>query len=196
METLQSLPHVFRSTRAFAASVPYKIGTANIGLPFNPYGAATTPNPHGLRRTMVEADPRQRGLFSAAFAAGYLIRAAQGGIHSVTLMAPTGPFGVIGEAGPRPAHAVVRLFAGLARTAVLQTASSDPQSILAVAAEHEGRRTLVVANLTPDTRAVAVSGFAPASVSILDEGTGATFEARPAAATLHLPAYAVARLEA
>ncbi len=196
METLQSLPHVFRSTRAFAAHTPYRISTANIGLPFNPYGAATTPNPQNLRRTMVSADPRQRGLFGAAFAAGYLIRTSLGGIEAVTLMAPTGPFGVIGDTGPRPVHAVVRLFARLARTAVLQTASSDPQAILAVAAEHEGRRTLVIANLTADTRVVEVSGFAPASVSFLDEGSGASFETRPATATLHLPAYAVACLEA
>ena len=196
METLQSLPHVFRSTRAFAPHTPYRISTANIGLPFNPYGAATTPNPHDLRRTMVSSDPRQRGLFGAAFAAGYLIRAALGAIEAVTLMAPTGPFGIIGEAEPRPAHAVVQLFARLAQAAVLQTASSDPQSVLAVAAEHEGRRILVISNLSAEARVVAVSGFAPASVSFLDEDTGAVFATRPPAATLHLPAYAVACLEA
>lgn len=196
METLQSLPHVFRSTRAFAPHAPYRISTANIGLPFNPYGAATTPNPHDLRRTMVSSDPRQRGLFGAAFAAGYLIRAALGGIEAVTLMAPTGPFGIIGEAGPRPVHAVVQLFARLARAAVLQTASSDPQSLLAVAAEHDGRRTLVIVNLTPDTRLVAVSGLGPASVSILSEDSGASLVKRPVSASLDLPAYAVACLEA
>lgn len=196
METLQSLPHVFRSTRAFAAHTPYRISTANIGLPFNPYGAATTPNPHDLRRTMVQSDPRQRGLFGAAFAAGYLIRAALGGIEAVTLMAPTGPFGILGDAGPRPVHAVVQLFARLARTAVLQTASSDPQSVLALAAEHEGRRTLVVVNLTADNRQVAVSGLSPASVSVLDEDSGASFAARAVATSLDLPAYAVACLEA
>lgn len=196
METLQSLPHVFRSTRAFAAHIPYRISTANIGLPFNPYGAATTPNPHDLRRTMVQSDPRQRGLFGAAFAAGYLVRTALGGIEAVTLMAPTGPFGIIGETGPRPVHAVVQLFARLARTAVLQTASSDPQSVLALAAEHEGRRTLVVVNLTADTRRVAVSGLSPAALSVLDEASGASFVQRPPATALDLPAYAVACLEA
>lgn len=196
METLQSLPHVFASTRAFAPHKPYRISTANIGLPFNPYGATTTANPHDLRRTMVNADPRQRGLFGAAFAAGYLIRAALGGIEAVTLMAPTGPFGIIGEAGPRPAYAVVQLFARLAQAAILQTASSDPQKLLAVAAEHEGRRTVVLVNLTPDAQPVAVSGLRPVSVSILDEEAGASFVQRPVSASLELSAYAIACLEA
>lgn len=196
METLQSLAHVFRSTRAFAGGTPYRISTANIGLPFNPYGASTTPNPQNLRRTMVSADPRQRALFGGAYAAGYLIRAAQGGLDAVTLMSPTGPFGVIGEEGPYPAHAVVSLFAGLAGGALVQTASSDPQRVLALAADVRGRRTLVVANLTPDTRQIAIAGLSPTSIAMLDETTGAAFSTCGGAeTTLTLGAYAVARME-
>lgn len=197
METLQSLPHVFRSTRSFAGGKPYRISVATIGIAFNPYGASTTPNPNNLRRTMVSADPRQRGLFGAAFAAGYLARAAQGGIEAVTLMAPTGPSGVIGEDGPRPVHAVVALFARLAGGALLQTTSSDPQDLLAVATESEGRRTLVIANLTPGTKTVSLAGFHAASMAVLDETTGSLFAPRdPGGGTIDLPAYAVARLEA
>ena len=40
-------------------------------------------------------DPRQRGLFGAAFALGYLARATAAGIDTVCFGAPTGPFGLI-----------------------------------------------------------------------------------------------------
>jgi hypothetical protein len=126
METLESLPHVFRSTRSFAGRAGYRVGPANIGMGFNPYGASTTPNPDNVRSTMVTNDPRQRALFGAAWAAGYLARAAQGGVDGVTIMAPAGPFGVIGERGARPAFRVVHGFAALAGASVLQTASSAP----------------------------------------------------------------------
>ena len=100
METLESLPHVFRSVRAAFGDVPYRLGPANIGMAFNPYGASTAPNPDRRRIAMVRDEPRVDGLFGAAWAAGYLARAAAGGVDSVTLMAPGGPFGVATREGP------------------------------------------------------------------------------------------------
>jgi hypothetical protein len=197
METLESLPHVFRSTRAFIGNAGYRVGPANIGMGFNPYGASTTPNPDNLRSTMVTSDPRQRALFGAAWAAGYLARAAQGGVDGVTLMAPTGPFGTVGERSARPAFRVLQGFAALAGASVLQTASSAPQDLLACAAERRGRRVLWLANLTPNARKIAVAGFRPASVSIMDEDTGPRLKAAPLPRKplLELGAYAVAKLE-
>jgi hypothetical protein len=198
METLESLPHVFRSTRSFAGRAGYRVGPANIGMGFNPYGASTTPNPDNVRSTMVTNDPRQRALFGAAWAAGYLARAAQGGVDGVTIMAPTGPFGVVGERGVRPAFRVVQGFAALAGAAVLQTASSAPQGLLACAGERRGRRALWIVNLTPAARKVAVAGFRPATVAVMDESSGARLKERPLprASLFELGAYAVARLEA
>jgi hypothetical protein len=198
METLESLPHVFRSTRAFAGRAGYRVGPANIGMGFNPYGASTTPNPDNVRSTMVTNDPRQRALFGAAWAAGYLARAAQGGVDGVTIMAPTGPFGVIGERGARPAFRVVQGFAALAGASVLQTASSAPQGLLACAGERRGRRALWIVNLTPSARKVAVAGFRPGAVAVMDETSGAKLKGRPLPRSplLDLGAYAVARLEA
>jgi hypothetical protein len=196
METLESLPHVFRSTRAFIGHAGYRVGPVNIGMAFNPYGASTTPNPDNRRITMVTNDPRQRALFGAAWALGYLARAVQGSIDGVTLMAPTGPFGVLAESGARPVFSVVQGFAALAGAPLLQTASSDPQGLLACAAERHGQRVLWLANLTPSQRKIALAGFRPASLSVMDEATGTTLEERalPEASLIELDAYAVARL--
>jgi D-apionolactonase len=197
METLESLPHVFRSTRAFIGRAGYRVGPANIGMGFNPYGASTTPNPDNVRSTMVTNDPRQRALFGAAWAAGYLARAAQGGIDGITIMAPTGPFGIVGERGARPTFRVVQGFAALAGASVLQTASSAPQDLLACAGARRGRRVLWLANLTPGARKVAVAGFRPARIFFMDENAGPRLKEAPLPRKplFELGAYAVARLE-
>ena len=197
METLESLPHVFRSTRAFAGNAGYRVGPANIGMGFNPYGASTTPNPDNVRSTMVTNDPRQQALFGAAWAAGYLARAAQGGVDAVTIMAPTGPFGIVGPRGVRPAFRVLQGFAALAGASVLQTASSAPQELLACAGERGGRRALWLANLTPSARKVAVAGFRPARIFMMDEDTGPRLKEAPLPRKpqFELGAYAIARLE-
>jgi hypothetical protein len=197
METIESLPHVFRSTRSFIGRAGYRVGPANIGMGFNPYGASTTPNPDNLRSTMVTNDPRQRGLFGAAWALGYLIRAAQGGLDGVTIMAPTGPFGVIGERGVRPPFRIVQGMAALAGAAVLQAASSDPQALLACAAERRGQRVLWIVNLTPNPRKARVAGFRSATLALMDETSGAKLIEKqlPRTEVFELGAYAVARLE-
>ncbi len=155
METLESLPHVFRSMRAIAGGLEYRLGPAAIGMAFNPYGASTSPNPDRLKRSMVTDDPRNAALFGAAFAAGYLARAAQGGVARVTMGAPAGPFGIVAGERPLPVFHVLAGFARLAGAAVLQTASSDPQTLLAVAAEGPAGRELWLANLTPETKSRA-----------------------------------------
>lgn len=194
METLESLPHVFRSTRAFAGDLAYRVGPANIGMAFNPYGAATSPNPQRLRRTMVTDDPRAGALFGAAWAAGYLARAAQGGLDGVTMMAPAGPFGVLGEDGPRPPFRVLQGFAALAGAPVLQAASSDPQRLLACAAQRGGRRELWLANLTAAPLEVRIAGLRATRLQMLDETSPRAWASREPAAQVTLGAYAVARL--
>jgi D-apionolactonase len=197
METLESLPHVFRSARSFIGETPYRVGPAAIGMSFNPYGASTTPNPDNRRITMVTNDPRQTALFGAAWAAGYLIRAAQGGIDAVTILSATGPAGVAGDDGSRPAFAVLQGFADLASAAVLQTASSRPQQVLACCAEQRGRRVLWVANLTPDPKQIEVKGFRAANVAVMDEGSAGALKDAPLPrnGSIELGAYGVARLE-
>jgi hypothetical protein len=194
METLESLPHVFRSTRAFTGDLAYRVGPANIGMAFNPYGASTAPNPQRLKRTMVTDDPRAGALFGASWAAGYLARAAQGGLDGVTMMAPAGPFGVLGEDGPRPAFHVLAGFAALAGAPVLQTASSDPQRLLACAAQRGARRELWLANLTAGPLEVRIAGLRASSLQVLDERSPRAWSRREPGPQVCLGAYAVARL--
>jgi hypothetical protein len=165
-------------------------------MPYNPYGASTTPNPDNKRITMVTHDPRQNGLFGAAWAAGYLARAAAGGVDAVTLMAPTGPFGILADGKPRPAYRAVQCFARLADAPCLQAASSHPRSVLACAAEKDGRRILLLANLTPDPCEVAIAGLRAASLAVMDETSGSELNPQPLPPRhLTLGAYALARLE-
>lgn len=194
METLESLPHVFRSARAFIGATPYRIGPANIGMAFNPYGKSTTPNPDKRRITMVTSDPRQTALFAAAWATGYLARAASAGIDQVTMMSLTGPFGIL----DRPAFAVIQGFAALAGAAGVTTVSSDPQRVLAASADSAGRRITWIANLTPASCKLALSGVRPSGLMVLDESSGGKLAERPLPKTnaLELGAYAVARMEA
>ena len=196
METLESLPHVFRSTRAFIGEVPYRVGPANIGMGFNPYGASTTPNPNNLKRSMATNDPRHKALFGAAWTTGYLARAAAAGIDTVTTAAPAGPFGLIENGNPVPAFHVMKGFAGLAGAAVVQAASSNPQEVLAVAAERAGRRELWAVNLTAAERKVNISGLRPGRIEVLDADSGGRPAARETQSKrpLELGPYAVLRI--
>ncbi|MFO1039595.1 MAG: hypothetical protein U1E45_22345 [Geminicoccaceae bacterium] len=195
METLESLPHVFRSTRAFAGGKAYHVGPANIGMAFNPYGASTSPNPDRLKRTMVTDDPRCGAQFGAAWATGYLARAVQGGLDSVTLLAPAGFFGIVQDGRPTTSFHVIKGFAALAGAAVVQTASSDPQRVLAAAAKTGGVTSLWIANLTGEPLTVGVAGLRSPRVEVLaGGGSGFQSSALGSDGSLELDAYAVARL--
>ena len=77
------------------ATLAYRIGPSQIGCRENPYGKSTAPNPDNARVCLSEIDPRQRGLFNAAWTLAYVAACARGGIEAVALGAPTGPFGHI-----------------------------------------------------------------------------------------------------
>ena len=76
MQTIEALPHVFSSARAHAGGRPYRIGPSGIGLRINPAGSTTAANPQAIRLAMATADPRQDGLFGAAWTLGYAVEAA------------------------------------------------------------------------------------------------------------------------
>jgi D-apionolactonase len=196
METLESLPHVFRSVRAIAGGAAYRVGPAHIGMAVNPYGDSTTPNPDNLRRTMVTDDPRHGAQFGAAYATGYLARAAIAGLDTVIMGAVGGPFGVIAGDRPTPMFHVIAGFARLAGAATLQAASSNPRQVLAMAAEGPLGREVWVANLTPAQQRIRLDGIAPSELSVIDENSSGVAEARPTPGSdaLLLEPYAVARV--
>ena len=197
METLETLPHIFRSVRHISGPLPYRVGPVNIGMVHNPYGASLTPNPQGRRQSMARQDPRHHAQFGAAWAAGYLARVVQAGLQSVTIMSPVGDFGLLDRIQLPPAACVIQVFAELAGGATLQASSSQPQSLLAVAAEVRGQRVAILANLTPKELEVQVSGWPLASASLLSANSLDKFDPFKIINSniCALPPFAVARLK-
>jgi hypothetical protein len=222
METLEALPYVVRSARAFIGKAGYRVGPSAIGARDNPYGAAPAANPGNGRVPLAAMDPRQRGLFGAAWTLGYVAALARGGVDVVTLGAPTGPHGLVArraawkqpyfDRARKPAiYPVYHVVAGLAAAAgakQIKTESSDPSAIAAIAWRRRGGLSLWLANLTGTEQRVALAGLpdGPAILRRLDEDSFVEATGDPAAfraggrrlakvGSLTLGAYAVAALE-
>ena len=184
METLQALPHIVRSVRSMSGAIPYRIGPIGIGARLNPYGAGPTPNPEQHRVGLADADPRQRGLFAAAWHLGYAATVAPFALQALVLGEPIGLFGLVStrQSYARPwwdeqaEGAVYPLFhvaADLAEAglhAAVEACANDPR-LAALAWESDGRRTLLVANLSAAPIDVSLSGLTDPLVRILDAET-------------------------
>lgn len=183
METLEALPHIMASARDLAQGLPLAIGPTGIGMRLNPYGAAPVENDPEAREGMAARDPRQRGLFAAAWAVGYLARIAPFAPERFAFGAPTGPFGLISTRQPHarpfwdteadgalyPLYHVARWIAG-AGGAGLEHAGTDG-GVAMLAWRHQTGRGALVANLTPEPVAMpALSLSAPRAV-VLDAET-------------------------
>ncbi|MFQ5973047.1 MAG: hypothetical protein ACE5Q3_12005, partial [Alphaproteobacteria bacterium] len=185
METLEALPYVIESTKAFIDGRPYWVGPSAIGMRDNPYGAAPVDNPTNARLAMAKNDPRQRGLFGAAWSLGYAAHMARGGISALTLSAAAGEFGVIAHRTPypqpyfddldRPAvYPVYHVIAGLAAAARrprLEARSTAPSKIDCLAWDADGVPVLWVANLTAEDQEFSLAGLSPGDYTarVLDE---------------------------
>ena len=187
-ETLEALPSIFKSVRAFGGGKPYWVFPTAISMRDNPYGAAPAENPNNIRQAMNRVDPRERGLIGAAWYAGYLAHAARAGVDAVTLAATTGPSGIVyskqdhaqpwfDDAAPQvmPHYTV---FAGHSRLQggdVRETTISNARNVQALAVSKGGPTMLWLSNLTGAEQTVRVDGLSgPASATVLDE---TTFEA-------------------
>jgi hypothetical protein len=185
METLESLPHIIRSTRAFMKGAPYRIGPSSLAARDNPYGAETAENPNNSRVCLASMDPRQRGLFGAAWTLGYLAAMANGGIDVASVSAPTGALGIISrktyfpqpyydDIGGRAFYPVYHVVAGLALGAgkrLHTTKVSRPGAIAAIAWHGDSGSEIWLANLTANIQVVMIPGNDGQQVflSILDE---------------------------
>ncbi len=199
METLEALPHVIATARGFAGAVPYRLGPASIGLP--PSAAAAPPiRTDGSRRSAIsDRDPRQRGLFAAAFLLG--IVAATRGVDALTLGAPVGDIGLLEPSGQiRPVAAAFAMAARLAGSPRLAAEHDAPHRLAAFAARNVDGPTLCLANLTGEAFEVHLDGPALTRVAMLDAtrwATAPTIDPAEAAlpdGPLRLDAYAVCRL--
>ena len=95
METNEAIPFQILTTRSFMGDVPYRIGPSQLGCRENPYGPTTAPNAGNSRVCLSLVDPRQRGIYNAAWMIAYVAACARGGVDAVALGAPTGPMGHI-----------------------------------------------------------------------------------------------------
>ena len=156
MQTLEALPFITRSTRAFIGDLPYRIGPSTIGMRHNPYGSRTMDNPKGGRIAMAAFDPRQRGLFAAAWMVGYAANVVDAAPEVLTLAALTGPRGVVAESGAvHPAFDAARCLAALAGARRLACTSEHAGAVCGVAARIAGDGTVVrLANLTDRPQSV------------------------------------------
>lgn len=176
MQTLESLPYITRSTRAFIGpGKRYRIGPSTIGMRTNPYGSCVMANPERTRRVMTNDDPRQQALFAAAWMIGYVASTHEGHLDTLTVGALTGPLGLTSTDSEVPVkYPVFHVAKGLAelgyqpRYACL---SSDPSRILAVAgSSRDGRLVLWLANLTGERqRAALPASERMLSLTLLDE---------------------------
>lgn len=219
METLEALPFVIASTRAFMGAIPYRVGPSAIAARDNPYGAASVANPDNGRVCLAAMDPRQRALFGAAWTLGYAAAFARGGVEALALAETTGPRGLVyrrtDQAQPYyddlggglfPAFHVV---AGLAAAAGARQAtieSSDPAAVAALGHRVRGGAVVWIANLSGRARTVRVKGLSgPFLCRVLDARSFAAAAADPAflarggtsmprSGAIDLGPYAVARI--
>ncbi len=183
-ETVETLPYIIRSVRSRFGDKPYCLGPVGIGTRTSPFGGPPAPNPDGGRVAMCRNDPRQRGLLGAAWHLGVAARAAEGGVESLILGAPTGDHGLLHHPGDAPQpwfdahrgrfpawHVMRGMYAASGRTR-RAARISVPREIQALAFETEaGGLELWVANLMGEERRLRLEGLGSATMrmAILDE---------------------------
>lgn len=183
MESLEGLSQVFASARVLASGRDYRLGLVSIGMRSNPYGSHVVANPDQIRLPMAGIDPRQRGLFAAAWAIGAVAATEQYGILSMALAAPVGPFGIIyrraawpqpiyddgGGAVIYPLFHVVRALSQIASAPRLSVGGA-PRGVVGVAGETRlGNRVLLLGNISDESQNVILPQSA--RVLRLDEET-------------------------
>ena len=182
-ETVETLPYIIRSARALFEGKPYCLGPVAIGTRTSPFGGPPAPNPHSGRVAMCSNDPRQRGLLGAAWHLGIAARAAEGGVTSLILGAPTGDHGLLHHPGDTPQpwfdehggrfpvwHVMRGLYGASGRPRRV-TEVSVPREVQALAFETDAGLDLWIANLMGEDRRVRLDGLGGASmrVAVLDE---------------------------
>jgi hypothetical protein len=198
METIEALPHVATSARSLAGPVPFVVGPGAIGLRDNPNGPGPLPNPDAIRLPMAGRDPRQRGLFNAAWTLGYVSAFAQGGAARIAVSAPAGDFGILGADGVWSVYHVLRACGALRGGEVRALHGIEGTKLAGLLVRQGEVSHLLLANLGPDPLTVLLpDDVVGGTMATLDAASlqNATFAAGTAApAQLTLDAYAVVRL--
>jgi hypothetical protein len=183
LETLQSLPHILNSARVLVGGKPLSVGPTGIGARINPYGPALTNNDFFAREGMAAQDPRQRGLFAAAWHVGYLAQLASWSVECFAFGAATGPFGFIStrQTGSRPVwdewqdgslyplFYVAKWISHAAGSELVATGLED--GIAHVEWTGNGKRHALLANLSAQVREVSLTDWSCPRGHLLDAGS-------------------------
>jgi len=171
METLEALPYQVITARSFIDKTTYRVGPSSIACRDNPHGKTYTPNPDNERVCLSKMDPRQRGLFAAAWMLGYVATLARTSVEAISLGAPTGPLGIIyrktGYSQPwydnvpgaavYPAYHVIGGLTQGAGRKLVAAESSDSAKVQCLAYRGEAGTTLWLANLTANDQSVSLA---------------------------------------
>ena len=192
LQTLEALPQIFASAEALAPGKPYRLGLVSIGMRSNPYGTALADNPEGRRIPMAMSDPRLDGLFGASFLVGAVASTENSRVERLAAAAPAGPFGLASNGLRRP---IWHVFAALTKLAGAQRLSvTTPSGLQAVAITSAQGKALILANLSAETRQVALdqSGRAVLLDRVVSDPYWLTHAPRNTGTSLSLPPFAVA----
>jgi len=189
METLEALPWQIRTAQHFSGGKSHHVGPSGIGARDNPYGARYSDNPHNGRVCLAKMDPRQRGLFSAAWTLGYVCTLVQAGVARISMAAPTGPLGVFYMRTPNQSqpwfddlptsvardtvfpvfHTLTSLFCASGHR-LLDIGNSDSKRLATVGWKDGKGKRILLANLSAHTIKIELTGLGKkASIGILDE---------------------------
>ena len=186
METLEALPFVTQSAKALITGKGYCVGPSSIPARLNPYGASTASNPGNGRVCLADMDPRQRGLFGAAWTLGYVAALAPAGLAAITLGAATGPAGMIyrrtnyaqpyfDEVDGCEVYPLYHVIAGLSAASggkLVAAKSAAPGKVAALGYRGKTGAVLWLANLTGEKQTTRVAGFSGgALLHALDESS-------------------------
>ena len=198
METLEALPWQIKTARHFSNGTPHRVGPSGIGARDNPHGATYSENPDNGRICLAKMDPRQRGLFSAAWTLAYVSELVRGGVDHISMAAPTGPLGVIYRStdydqpyyddlpSAKQAHAVYPVFHVLSSlncasgSKLRSVKVASPDKATAFGWETAEGRWLLVANLTAGKQTIKLKGVgSKASIGVLDASSFAEATSAP-----------------
>lgn len=174
METAGVYPALIDTARARAPNKPIWLGPCTIPTRHNPYGAGVIANPRRHRIAAAGEDPRQDGLFAAAFAVAIAARAASSNVARLILAAPCGPFGLLGPDGRvRPLATINAILAGAGGSPRLEI-SNLPSGLAAIAFDQFSVSCLLLANRTAEIAPITLPASFRKASALQADGTMAS----------------------
>lgn len=185
IECCAAIADTVASARRLSGTLPLAVTPVTLRPRVNPYATGPAAAVPPAERPP-QVDPRQMSLFGAAWTLGSLKFLAESGVASVAYYETTGWLGVMEEAGgcPLPEKFLSRpgmvfpLFHvladanELAGADVLAALSSHPLTMDGLALRRDGRLHVLLANMTADLQAVAITGLpSRVRVRVLDESS-------------------------